>query len=146
MTLHNIFFRPNKMNLARHYKHIILMLFALCLLLVSCRGVGGAGLSKSAVFASAYRSLRIGQVQTANNRVAITLAIDSREVLVIMSPDPSSPSLSDVLYRTPEGTIVQIRIDTRGLPRTAVSDSGSISFTNYTPFTFDFEIMRFKNY
>jgi hypothetical protein len=109
-----------------------LSLFFLCLLIYSCRGVDGAGLRRDITFNSAYRSLRLGAIQTANNRVAITLAIDTREVLVIMSPDPSDPSLADVLYRSSDGSVTQIEIDRRGRPRRAFLDSAMVQFTGYT--------------
>jgi hypothetical protein len=124
------------------YQRVTSILFFLLVFsfLASCKGVGGDGLDPNTRFASAYRSLRIGQVQTANNRVAITIAIDTREVIVIMTPDPLNPSLSDVLYRSADGNIVQIKISPRGLPQRALTDVSIQNFLRYTPLSVDIEL------
>src|SRR5690606_11079232 len=67
-----------------------------------------------------------------NNRVAITIAIDSREVIVVLTPDPDRPNLSDVLYRDADGNIVQLLVDTRGRPLTATVDGRVLEFSNYS--------------
>lgn len=108
------------------------LLFALITLNVGCKGITGSGVSESARYESGFRSLRLGQITTANNRVATTIAIDTKESMVILEPAPGSPSLTEVLYQTPDSQTVQILVGSDSLPVEARTADSLVKFSNYT--------------
>jgi len=110
-----------------------LILIALVSFNLSCKGISGSGVSESERFESGFRSLRIGQITTANNRVATTMAIDSRETIVVLEPAPGSPSLTEVLYQTTDASNnAEILVGSDSLPQLANTDDSNIAFSNYT--------------
>lgn len=109
-----------------------LILAALVSLGFGCKGITGAGVSETERFESGFRSLRIGQITTADNKVATTMAIDSRETIVVLEPAPGSPSLLEVLYQSTDNLSAQILVGTDSLPREANTDDSKIVFSNYT--------------
>lgn len=125
--------RPSVERCAHMKRKTYLKILAIfCVLLASsCGGASGAGVSEDVRKFSAFQSLRLGQITTLNNRVATTVAIDTREAVVILSFDPSNPSLADVLYRTGDGRVAQITIDADGRPLSAVAEGYEVSFTEF---------------
>lgn len=99
---------------------------------LGCKGITGSGVSESARYESGFRSLRLAQVTTANNRVATTIAIDNKESIVILEPAPGSPSLTEVLYQTPDNQTVQILVSPDSLPVEARTADSLVKFSNYT--------------
>jgi hypothetical protein len=108
------------------------LLFALITFNIGCKGITGSGVSESARYESGFRSLRLGQITTANNRVATTIAIDNKESILILEPAPGSPSLTEVLYQTPDSQTVQILVGPDSLPEEARTADSLVKFSNYT--------------
>ncbi len=99
---------------------------------IGCKGISGSGVSQSQRFESGFRSLRIGQITTANNRVATTIAIDSRETIVVLEPAPGSASLTEVLYQSTDQFTAEILVSSDSLPNLANTDDSIVDFSDYT--------------
>lgn len=110
---------------------------------IACGGVSGGGEDSSnsqSDINGASRSLRFGQTDDANSRVAVSVAINNQESLVILNSGAGNSDIAQVLYRGADGAVALINVNSSGVPLSATTSDSSVVFRNFNGSTVDVTI------
>lgn len=117
------------MSFYSRFKKFFLLASALGLL--SCGGVGGGGGGQTTSQATVTRSLRIGQSDDANSRVAVSIAGNTRESITLLNTPGSNAEIVNVLYSSPDDDVARITVDSQGRPTSAETEDAKLTYSNY---------------
>lgn len=97
--------------------------------LAACGNVhGGSGVPTTKV-ENSLRSMRLGAVTRADSAVALSVAIDTREVITVLNRSTAANAINQVLYQSKDQHLVSIAVEQDGTPVQANADGSSVVFS-----------------